>query len=83
MPIKTPPERITGWWNFMSKTLQHEPDLAYKPCAYIRQDIAKELAMALVDICEDASIESLMAVSGLSRERCHDIKELAITYMED
>jgi len=57
-----------------------EPPVA---CAYIRQDIAQELALALVDLCEDAAIEDMMLCSGKTRKRCREIKEIAITYMED
>jgi hypothetical protein len=81
--LKEPPERITGFWNYHARFIQKDPSMPFRACAYIRQDIAKELALALVDLCEDAAIEDMMLCSGKTRKRCREIKETAITYMED
>jgi hypothetical protein len=80
---KEPPERITGWWNYHGHVLVKTPSMDFYSVAYIRQDIVKELAKTLVDICNNISIQDLSILTNLSIERCCDINEIAITYMED
>jgi hypothetical protein len=80
---KEPPERITGWWNYNGHVLVKKPSMNLHSAAYIRQDLVEELAKAFVDIYNATSVTDLVELTGLTSERCYEIKEIAITYMED
>jgi len=79
----TLPERITGWWNYNGHVLVKPLSRNFHPAAYIRQDLVEELAKAFVDIYDATSVTELVELTGLTPERCYEIKEIALTYMED